>query len=109
MQTRFFKFPDMETSFQLAQVAGLTQTSEIEGTQEEFLVRFTDQYAIDVVGEIYEPTGNILTDSEGFQFPEMQKVPGWHVNVRVCNPEDTIPETFLEYEIFPTTPTRDFA
>lgn len=37
--------------------------------------------AIDVIGVIYKPTGNVLTTDEG-EMPEMAPLEGWHVNVR---------------------------
>jgi adenylosuccinate synthase len=101
MQTRFFCFPDMETSFTLAQAAGLT-TINAQGEPE--LIRFSHDYALDVVGEIYAPTDNQLEDGT----PVMRKVPGWHVNARIINGEP-LPESFAQYEVFPATPARDFA
>ena len=35
----------------------------------------------DLIGTIHKPTGVILTDSEGFEYPEMVAVQGYHVNV----------------------------
>ena len=39
-----------------------------------YLVAHTHDYAIDVVGTIYEPTGETLTDDEGVAYPEMAPV-----------------------------------
>ena len=60
--------------------------------------------AIDIIGTIYKPTGEMITTDEG-EVPEMAASPGWHVNVR-HNAE--APE--LEaYRVFPQTPARGWA
>lgn len=104
MITRFFKFPNMETSFALVQAAGLTTKDE---HNEDTLVRFTNQYAIDVVGTIYEPTGIMLEGEDGLFYPETAPIDGWHVNVRILDGD--LPVEFNQYEVFPTNPSRDFA
>jgi hypothetical protein len=43
----------------------------------------TSDYTVDIVGTIQEPTGNTLTSDEGMEFPEMQEIDGWHVNIRL--------------------------
>ena len=35
----------------------------------------------DLIGTIYKPTGVILTDEEGNEYPEMKALEGYHVNV----------------------------
>ena len=37
--------------------------------------------ALDVIGTIYKPTGNILT-VDGMEVPEMAPIPGYHANLR---------------------------
>lgn len=60
--------------------------------------------AIDVIGTIYEPTGNVLQSDEG-EVPEMAPIDGWHVNVR-----HTAEAADLEqYRVFPGTPQRLWA
>ena len=105
MQTRFFTFPDMETSFQLAYEAGLTAPDE---TNEQRLITTTNQYAIDVIGVIHAPTGNMIEGDDGLFFPETAPIPGWHVNVRIIS-GDPLPSSFAVYEVFPTSPVREFA
>ena len=41
-----------------------------------------DTQMLDVIGPIYVKTGNTLTDSEGFEYPETQAVDGYHANLR---------------------------
>ncbi len=56
-----------------------------------YLVQFTHDYAISVVGTLHEPTGTMLTDEEGNEYPEMQAMTGWHVNIRLVG--DAVRET----------------
>ena len=37
--------------------------------------------ALDIIGTIYKPTGNMLTDEEGFEYPEMAAIDGYHANL----------------------------
>jgi hypothetical protein len=63
--------------------------------------------AVDVVGVIYKPTGNVLPaeDESGDAVDEMAPIDGWHVNVRHTG---EAPE--LEaFRVFPTTPSRAWA
>jgi len=68
-----------------------TETTVDEETGEEtttnvgdpYLVSNSPDYAIDVVGTLHEPTGNTLTDEDGMEYPEMQAMTGWHVNIRI--------------------------
>ena len=54
----------------------------------------------DVVGVIYKPTGKLLEDN----MPEMATLPGYHVNIRLRDDEDT--EALMPYAIDPLTPSR---
>ena len=55
--------------------------------------------AVDVVGTIYRPTGNMLADD----VPEMSALPGFHINL-----SDSVPE-LVEFESdAPATPARVF-
>ena len=59
----------------------------------------------DIIGTIYEPTGNMLTDSDGFEYPETEAIPGFHVNFPTDVPE------IADYKLDPqpTTPHRVYA
>jgi hypothetical protein len=76
--------------------------------EEGELVLDTADYAIDIVGIIHEPTGVILTDAEGIDYPEMQAITGWHVNIRLPNDNmSTIVDSIYEtYGVTPETPSR---
>lgn len=56
-----------------------------------YLVTHSYDYAIDVVGTLQEPTGTMLTDDEGNEYPEMQAMAGWHINIRLVG--DGVRET----------------
>ena len=60
--------------------------------------------AVDVIGTIYKPTGNMLQTEEG-EVPEMAPVEGWHANVRHTA---EAPE-LAAYQVFPETPVRGWA
>jgi hypothetical protein len=63
--------------------------------------------AVDVVGVIYKPTGNVLPaeDESGEAVPEMAPIDGWHVNVRHT---DEAPELDA-YKVEVKTPSRAWA
>ena len=65
--------------------------------------RFTGQ-ALDMIGTIYTPTGNTLTDSDGNDYPEMQAVSGFHANMKAPSGLTGLP-TVDE----PATPYRKWA
>lgn len=72
-----------------------------------YLVQFTHDYAIDVVGEIYKPTGTMLTDPDGNEYPEMALQPGWHINIRLIGDNVRAQvEAMTDYIVYPATPER---
>lgn len=93
-----------------------TQTTVDEETGEEtttnvgdpYLVPNSSDYAIDVVGTLHEPTGNTLTDDEGMEYPEMQAMTGWHVNIRLVGDavRDTVEALDTTHGVTPETPMR---
>lgn len=60
--------------------------------------------AIDVIGTIYKPTGEMLTVEDGEPVPEMAAIPGFHVNVRH---EAEAPE-LAQFAVTPSTPSRNW-
>jgi len=73
-----------------------------------YLVQFTHDYAIDVVGVVQEPTGVTLTDSEGNDYPEMADVAGWHVNIRLVGDamRETVEALDTSHGVTPNSPSR---
>lgn len=59
--------------------------------------------AVDVLGIIQRPTGEIL-QTEGGEIPVLESLPGWHINL-----SESVPE-LAQFEIeAPATPARVFA
>jgi len=93
-----------------------TETTVDEETGEEtttnvgdpYLVSNTSDYAIDVVGTLHEPTGNTLTDEDGMEYPEMQAMTGWHVNIRLTGDamRDTVETLDTSHGVTPEAPMR---
>jgi len=64
------------------------------------------QYDLDTIGTIYAPTGTMLTDEEGMEYPEMGALEGFHANIRGITAEQA---AFLPTIDAPTTPHRKWA
>jgi hypothetical protein len=96
MITRFFCFPDMQTSFVMAQAAGMV-------SPEGAFIRYSADWAVDVVGTITPPP---TLDENGQVAETFAPLPGWHVNVRTNQP---VPDSFLPFEVFPASPVRVFS
>jgi len=43
---------------------------------------------LDIIGTIYEPTGNMLTGEDGTEYPEMATIDGYHANLRASLSSD---------------------
>ena len=82
------------------------ESTQIEG--DPYLVMHTADYAIDVVGTISEPTGNTLTDAEGFEYPETAPVPSWHINIRLMGDarRADVEAVDATYGVTPNSPSR---
>ena len=93
-----------------------TETTVDDETGEEtvvnvgdpYLVPHTKDYAIDVVGVIYRPTGNMLTDDDGNEYPEQAPLDGWHVNIRLIGDamRDTVEALNETHGVTPNNPAR---
>ena len=64
------------------EAAMLTVLSAFYNEEGEFVSNTAD-YSIDVVGVLHEPTGVTITNDDGMEYPEMQALDGWHVNLRL--------------------------
>ena len=88
------------------------ETGESTQTQDgdAYLVTHSHDYAIDLVGIIHEPTGNMLTDDEGNEYPETAPVDGWHVNVRLVGDgrREDVEAIDALYGVVPNSPSRVF-
>jgi len=68
-----------------------------------FSWRFTG-VALDLIGTIHEPSGNMLTDDEGNEYPEMVALDGYHANLIAESCIEGLPEI-----VPPNTPYRIWA
>ena len=82
---------------------------QLEG--EPYLVQNTHNYAMDIVGVIHKPTGVMLTDDEGNEYPEMAPLDGWHINIRLIGDKmrDIVEAIDAQYGVTPETPARVWA
>lgn len=73
-----------------------------------YLVTHSHDYAIDVVGTLHEPTGTMLTDDEGNEYPEMQELTGWHINIRLVGDakREDVEALDTSHGVTPNSPQR---
>ena len=73
-----------------------------------YLVTHSHDYAISVVGTLHEPTGTMLTDEEGNEYPQMQAMAGWHINIRLVGDavRETVEALDASHGVNPETPMR---
>ena len=73
-----------------------------------YLVTGSADHAFDTIGLIHKATGNMLTDDEGMEYPEMAPVPGWHINLRIRGDYMRTEAEAIDttYGVSPVTPTR---
>jgi hypothetical protein len=69
----------------------------------EFTWRFTGE-DLDMIGSIYTSTGNMLTDEDGLEYPEMVAIDGFHANLKSVKPIEGLPTVPK-----PNTPYRKWA
>jgi hypothetical protein len=65
----------------------------------------THDYAVDIIGVIYRPTG-VFVENEYGKHPELQQTDGYHVNIRMINGD--LPASLTPYCITPLNPIRQF-
>lgn len=100
MKTRFYSFATEQDFITEYTAKGLTTKNEHD---ENVLVQQSHDYAIDVIGTIHKPTGEMIEGESGLFFPEQAPIAGFHVNVISNEP---IFDT--QFEVFPSTPNRVF-
>ena len=61
---------------------------------------------IDVIGDIWRPTGEMKVDENGMEIPVMELIPGFHVNLRVIGEDTSAVESFA---VVPKNPMRVWA
>jgi hypothetical protein len=94
------KFPDEATAIRLMLETGLLQ--QVTDYDDSIINVQGQGHMIDIIGQIYKPTGVMLTNAQGVEYPELVDTGGWHVNMR-----GELPETLKPYKITVTgTPYR---
>lgn len=75
-----------------------------------YLVKNSRDYAMDVVGILYETTGNMIQDGD-FEYPEQRPMDGWHVNIRLSGDarRDEVEALDATYGVTPQNPRRIWA
>lgn len=68
---------------------------------------FAKGIALDIIGTIYKPTGNMISTTEGLQIPEMSAIDGYHANIRGALTEEQ--QLALPLISSPATPYRVWA
>tara|TARA_B110000858_G_scaffold55789_1_gene64833 strand:+ start:1047 stop:1355 length:309 start_codon:yes stop_codon:yes gene_type:complete len=76
--------------------------------EEGELVSNTADYAIDVVGTLYDATGVTLTGANEMDYPEMLPITGWHLNIRLMGDahRDYVEELSASYGVLVNSPNR---
>lgn len=62
--------------------AGILTITESEAENGEVEREYTYSAAVDYVGTVHRPTGAMITDDDGVEYPETAPVDGYHANVR---------------------------
>lgn len=108
LPTAFAAFYRQDTTTETDPETGEETTTPVG---DPYLVLNTHDYAVDILGVIHEPTGVILTDAEGNEYPETAPVPGWHVNLRLLSDAMRAEAEALAatYGLTPSSPSRVWA
>ena len=98
----YLKFDsEAEARAVLYRIEGAVEADPENGVEAQEGYEVANYDAIDMIGVICKPTGQIINTTEG-EVPEMAPVEGYHANVRVLK---EAPE--LEaYRVHPVTPVR---
>ena len=98
---------------------------EVEQEDTSTVLVPTGLASVDIVGVIYKPTGVMLSDEDGNEYPEFSALAGYHVNLRFLDLPVTqvvdseageieeipspIPALLESYSVEPATPSRIWA
>jgi hypothetical protein len=108
----YLKFSSEQTAYEQLLAAGLLiETQALLAEDETVIVpagyAAAPSASVDYIGVIYKPTGQMIETEMGDQ-PEMEPLPGWHVNVRL-SADRTCPEALQGAIVSPSTPSRVWA
>lgn len=99
----YLKFKDQAEAENV--LSSLSFLAETENEDNSIVLVPTGLASIDFVGTIHKPTGKMLKDEEGNEYPAFAAIDGYHVNVR-AGEEIPVLDT---YKIEPKTPSRVWA
>ena len=100
--------PKTDFYLKLASEASMPSVLSAFYDDEGEFVGNTADYAIDVVGVLYEATGVTLTNDEGMEYPDMTTLDGWHVNIRLSSDtmRDAVEALDVSHGVTPDAPKR---
>jgi hypothetical protein len=92
----------------LSNEASMTTVLSAFYNEDDEFVSNTSGYSIDILGTLHEPSGNTLTDDDGMEYPEMQAMTGWHINIRLTGDavRETVETLDTSYGVTPDAPQR---
>ena len=104
MTDLYLKAADHDSLYSALEAAGIVAQGE-----GGYYVADAHSYALDVVGEVYKPTGETVNTEDGLQ-NVMRNVIGFHANLRVINANNFNAEMLAHITInMPNTPVRGWA
>ena len=105
--TAFLKFDSEEDWKNAAAMVGILETSidEESGEHVESWNYYTQDWAVDVIGTIYDPG---TYDEEGKELTPPVPHEGWHVNAKWNTVRSTMPTFLTTRGVMPVTPRRIF-
>jgi hypothetical protein len=99
--TNYFRFPDESVFRSAAFIAGFYV--EPEGDDPGYYIQYTQDYALDIIGIIYNDDAVIDPDT-GEVITPPTPMDGWHINYI-----GAMPEGWDQYLVYPPSPYRIFA
>jgi hypothetical protein len=100
--------PKTDFYLKLASEASMPSVLSAFYDEEGEFVSNTADYSIDVVGVLHEPTGVTTTNDDGMEYPEMEALDGWHVNIRLSSDtvRDAVEALDVSHGVTPDSPKR---
>ena len=100
--------PNNDFYLKLTSEASMPSVLSIFYDEDGEFVSNTADYSIDVVGVLQEPTGVTLTNDDGMEYPEMEALDGWHINIRLTGDvlRDETEALDVSHGVTPSAPKR---
>ena len=100
--------PKTDFYLKLASEASMPSVLSAFYDEEGEFVSNTADYSIDVVGVLHEATGVTITNDDGMEYPEMEALDGWHVNIRLSSNvrRDAAEALDVSHGVTPNAPLR---